>query len=349
MPDQSPLTGTLILASRLPEPLAETLGAAGDWRARRHAVPDRPNHPVWQSRDLTPYLHPEPWFSPAAQPWANGIKTVESDEDVEAEIALSTPVLTGLRANPDAYWGLRGYLHREWRDLVAGTAPSKRADGRPFTDFDAVLMACGTIYDLRIMVDPEHAGDPPTFRRASPFARSVTRRASPVIERLRAAVGACLRAAGIQPDLLREVMTLGLLLHPEGICWIPGPLFLGPARDADNLQRPMIPALGIGASAGRDVIALLERFRRAFGFERPRKRGGPQPGSKNELPLKRVELEEYIRSRVVGHGVPVKELWRDAEFLRLYQAWKRDPIAEPALRTVQTLVKEARERAQPQG
>ena len=338
-------TGTLILAARPAQPLRELVAEVESSPAAGYSVPSQPLEPVWQGEtELDLFMYPPPWLGPGEQSWNPGLPPADSPNAFEPTVALVRSILGGLRSIPDAYFQLRKELHEVWCLHLQQAVNVKRADGRPFTDYDLVLIVSTTLYRIQTLFETETASDRTTVGSKLPPKLFDMPDVQEHAERIRREVSRCLRQAGVKPDLWREVVTFGLLFHPDGIAWLPSPYAFGIPRDGDQLQRPLVPTLGLSARQEREAVSVHRRYREAIGFKRSRRVSGPKKGSKTNPSPERTALDRYLIAQAVEKDRPMKELYNNAEVGRLYAVWKGEDFVTPSDRTVRRLVKEAKDR-----
>ena len=283
-----------------------------------------PSQPAWQSEDLRPVAYPAPWYAAEEAGWGpESDKQILDEHNVSLQVA--TEVVAKLRLAPGAYEGVRAQLYPLWVLISLRSRGWTRRDGDAYTDIDRVLTAVLAVYDVAALVRLPGRDDSTAPVATIPGPNnaliSELKRQGPELQRL---VRQCLESADVSPDFRTEIVAFGLLLHPDGIAWVPLPYALGPRGDRTALERPLEFALAVRDTTYRAAAAMHRQWRRALGYVRTAAKPGPKPGSKRAIP----ELE----SRLIAHlgelrsrGMLHKEIARDREAQLLYQDFRDDP------------------------
>ena len=292
----------------------------GKWHVK---APDPPAFPSWQTRYLDLWLIVPPWIGHSEHRW-DPLTLAETSVQERVAINMIHRLIDCLRQFVAVYGPLRSALQDYWAPLVLGTASGYHRSGRPLTDVDRVILATMIIFDLAMLVAPPgaSAASPPLPARLNTdldIVRKLSQLGPDVRQRLRQ----CLEQVGYNPDIWREIVLFGLLLHPQGMAWVGNPFFMGPTLGKTELERGLELAIGVPDTTYRSASKFHRAYRTAWGAAREPERPGPKPGQSRRTSLARQKFERYILDRIQASLSP-QLIALDHEAQRLYRIVRND-------------------------
>lgn len=285
-----------------------------------------------------------------ATPWQGGLSKEQLREQMSIAQAKARRLIDVLHQHPDwPRWS--AYGNREWRwlleqclaqgdrplVLLAHSVPLPGQRDKAVSIFrDVIDFIFRRSYPVFVLGQlAQEVPSPQDYEFLRPRRRP-----------WRALAKRTLRACGEPLDDWHQAVVLAFLLNPElAPATIIPPFWLPPpVHDQTDLERTQATAVGVPDTTERAAAKAKRDMQRLLGFERPRAKPGPKPGTKSQPAPKRAKLQEYI-VKLSQEGVSPQFIVQNARAQHLYRDARDDHAAVLNVHAVRRILRRHREQS----